>query len=92
LRLSTACRTNLGGFRSVTTTIGGSTPIFQIFVHIERRTFITDQHISDKARVVVLGKAVEESFGDRNFDPLGMTVRINDLAFTVVGVMRKAVN
>jgi putative ABC transport system permease protein len=81
------------GSESVSTTISGITPVFQDIRtwHPEPGgTFITEQHIEDKARVVVLGKAVVENlFGDRGFDPLGMSVRINDLAFTVVGVMQE---
>lgn len=51
-------------------------------------TFITEEHIRETARVAVLGlDVVEELFGTRGYNPLGMTIRINERSFTVVGVM-----
>jgi putative ABC transport system permease protein len=75
------------------TSIIGVVPVYQdvrLWHPEPGGTFITDDHIQDKARVVVLGKAVVETlFGDRDFDPVGMSVRINDLAFTIIGVMEE---
>jgi len=51
-------------------------------------TFITQEHIDRNLRVVVLGREiVEELYGDRDFDPLGTSIQINEQIFTVVGVM-----
>ena len=50
--------------------------------------FITSEHERDAARVAVLGlDVVEALYGDRDFDPIGLTLRINQRTFTVVGVM-----
>ncbi len=79
------------GSETVFSTISGVSSIFQ-----DVRTwgvqpggsFITDEHVADKARVAVLGTAVIENLGlDETADPVGMNVRINDLSFTIVGVM-----
>ncbi len=81
------------GSETVSTTISGVTPIFQDIRNWRPEpggSFITEEHIEDKARVVVLGKAVIENlFGDRTLDPTGTTIRINGLTFTIVGVMQE---
>jgi putative ABC transport system permease protein len=81
------------GSESIATSIIGAVPAYQdvrLWYAEPGGTFITEDHIRDKARVVVLGKSVvEDLFGDRSFDPVGMSVRINNLAFTIVGVMEE---
>lgn len=51
-------------------------------------TFITREHIDRNLRVVVLGREiVEELYGERDFDPIGTSLQINEQIFTVIGVM-----
>ncbi|NDJ62548.1 MAG: FtsX-like permease family protein [Chloroflexi bacterium] len=53
-------------------------------------TFITQEHVTDAARVAVLGTTIVEIlYGDSTFDPVGQSVRINDRVFTVIGVMEE---
>jgi putative ABC transport system permease protein len=81
------------GSETIGTSVSGVGPEFQdirAWGPEPGGTFITAAHVEDKARVVVLGKGVvEDLFGDRTFDPVGRTVRINGLTFTVVGVMQE---
>lgn len=50
--------------------------------------FISQDDLDDNARVAVLGAdMVKILFGDDNIDPIGMTIRINERIFTVIGVM-----
>jgi putative ABC transport system permease protein len=50
--------------------------------------FITQDDVDDAARVAVLGvDVVERLFDDRDYDPVGQTIRINERVFTVIGVM-----
>ena len=81
------------GSQTVTTRLSGITPEFQYIRNwFPKRgsSFITEEHIAERARVAVLGTAVVESlYQDREFDPVGQNVRINDLSFTVVGVMQE---
>ncbi len=76
---------------TINTRISGVTPSFQDvrdWYPEPSGTFITEQHLQDRARVAVLGKSVvEDLFGDRDYDAVGANIRINKLAFTVVGVM-----
>lgn len=52
--------------------------------------FISEADIETAARVAVLGVDVVESlYGDRQFDPLGQIIRINDRTFRVIGVMEE---
>jgi putative ABC transport system permease protein len=81
------------GSETIGTSISGVGPEFQdirAWGPEPGGTFITAAHVEDNARVVVLGKGVvEDLFGDRTVDPVGRTVRINGLTFTVVGVMQE---
>jgi putative ABC transport system permease protein len=53
---------------------------------VDAGRFLTEQDIINATRVVVLGKkAANDLFG--SIDPLGKTVRINGVRFTVVGVL-----
>jgi putative ABC transport system permease protein len=50
--------------------------------------FIGDDHVARNARVAVLGEeVVEKLYGSVEANPVGATIRLNDLAFTVIGVM-----
>jgi putative ABC transport system permease protein len=53
---------------------------------VEAGTFVTSQEEAQHERVVVLGETVVENlFGAQ--DPLGQTVKLNGIGFTVVGVL-----
>ncbi len=55
-----------------------------------RGTYITDEHVRDKSRVAVLGlDVIEDLYGDRDVDPIGQVIVINQQAFTVIGVMEE---
>jgi putative ABC transport system permease protein len=50
--------------------------------------FVSQDDVDNAARVAVLGTTVvQKLFGDKTFNPVGQTVRINDRVFTVIGVM-----
>jgi len=54
---------------------------------VDAGTFITAQEESQRARVVVLGQTVVLNlFGST--DPLGQTIKLNGIGFTVVGVLK----
>lgn len=55
---------------------------------VELGSFITEQQVADKERVVVLGvDVVDELFGSPTANPLGVQVRLNNQVFTVIGVL-----
>jgi putative ABC transport system permease protein len=50
--------------------------------------FISEADVQANGRVAVLGlDIVEDLWGDRTFNAVGQTVRINDRSFTVIGIM-----
>jgi putative ABC transport system permease protein len=50
--------------------------------------FISEAEVQANGRVAVLGlDIVEDLWGDRTFNAVGQTVRINDRSFTVIGIM-----
>lgn len=54
----------------------------------QRGAFISQTDVDNAARVAVLGTTVvERLFGDKTFDAVGQIIRINERAFTVIGVM-----
>lgn len=56
----------------------------------DKGTFISPNDIENTARVAVLGTTVVEViYGDKTFDPVGRTIRINERVFTVIGVMQE---
>ncbi len=66
----------------------GSTPDYATVqeLTIEEGSFITEQHMAERARVAVIGQTVVENlFGEGQ--AVGRTVRINDAPFRVVGVL-----
>jgi putative ABC transport system permease protein len=52
----------------------------------KRARFLSEADVRTAARVIVLGRTVvTKLFGD--FDPIGETVRVNKVPFTVIGVL-----
>lgn len=78
------------GSESVSAQLSGITPNFSEIRSWYPRSgsFITQEDIDNNARVAVLGTAmVERLFGSKDIDPVGQTIRISGLVFTIVGVM-----
>jgi putative ABC transport system permease protein len=80
------------GTASVGLVISGVTPNFPDVRNWYPRygSFITQSDLDNFARVAVLGvDIVEDLFGDRNYNPVGETVRVNERVFTIIGVMEE---
>jgi len=76
------------GDKNVNTTMDGRTPGYQDIynAHPTYGRFFTLDECRQRARVVVLGTTVVANlFGTSN--PLGQTIQINHIPFTVIGVM-----
>jgi putative ABC transport system permease protein len=74
--------------RSASTQAIGSTPEFAIISNIDTADgrFLTKSDVGSAARVVVIGQTVADKlFVDAS--PIGQTVRINRVPFTVVGLL-----
>ena len=57
-------------------------------IQLEEGTFITDENLKNLSHVAVLGPTTaSDLFGDGN-DPIGQTVRIKGVVFTVIGVTK----
>lgn len=53
------------------------------------RAFFTEDEVADKAKVVVLGATTAENlFGKAGFDAIGSIVKINNIPFRVIGVLK----
>lgn len=55
-------------------------------VQIDTGSFITDDHLNSNARVAVLGPTTRDDLFGEGVDPIGQTVRINNIQFKVIGV------
>ncbi len=80
------------GSENTNTSISGVTPAFPEVRNFrpESGAFFTDADVESRARVAVVGRTVvEDLFGDRQASPLGATIKINRVSFTVIGVMEE---
>lgn len=76
--------------KNTNTTIVGTSPEYLVTANfqIENGMFFTENHIIYRERVCVLGKTVVDTlFGNR--DPVGKTVKIKNVSFHVLGVMKE---
>ncbi|BAS28716.1 ABC transporter permease [Limnochorda pilosa] len=75
---------------STSTSVVGTTPEYveQLNWEVAQGRFLLPEEVEGVARVAVLGDvAAEDLFGDSGASPIGATIRIRDVPFTVVGVM-----
>ena len=80
--------TVIAGRESKVAIIHGAGPAYQVVYNYSLASgqFISDRHVTSRARVVVLGNNIaEDLFG--SFDPLGEKVRIKEKRFTVIGTL-----
>jgi putative ABC transport system permease protein len=80
------------GSERTQTGVRGTTPAYTLINSwpVRYGSFITERQNDDAARVAVIGlDVVEALFGDRNFNPIGQVIRINQRVFTIIGVMEE---
>ncbi|MBI4321212.1 MAG: ABC transporter permease [Chloroflexi bacterium] len=78
----------VAGPQNTRTRVTGTTPSFEDVrnFHVAEGEFISKQHLDARSAVAVLGSNVAaDLFG--GMDPIGQTVRINQVNFRVIGVM-----
>ena len=76
--------------KNTNTTIVGTSPEYLVTANftVEKGRFFTDSHIRYRERVCVLGKTVVDNlFGE--IEPVGKTVKIKNVGFHVLGVMKE---
>lgn len=76
--------------KNTNTTIVGTSPEYLVTANftVEKGRFFTDSEIRYRQRVCVLGKTVVDNlFGET--EPVGQTVKIKNVGFHVVGVMKE---
>ncbi|MDF9406967.1 ABC transporter permease [Pelotomaculum isophthalicicum JI] len=73
-----------------TTQFDGTTPEYQLIKDwpTTSGSFFTEDDVAGATPVAVLGKTVVDNLYPDGTDPVGTTVRINKLSFTVVGVLK----
>jgi putative ABC transport system permease protein len=72
------------------TTVVGSTPSYEFVTNlpVEEGSFFDDAAVRSRTRVALVGATViEQLFGDE--DPLGKVIRVNRVAFTIIGTIQK---
>ena len=76
------------GEATATTSIVGTTPEFQEVRNFRPASgeFFEEEHLRSAARVAVLGQTVVQNLFGSN-DPVGETIRINNVPFKVIGAM-----
>ncbi|MEC0242329.1 ABC transporter permease [Paenibacillus dokdonensis] len=79
------------GANITSTSIIGTTPSYADIKSWETDIgrFFTEDEVTDKAKVVVLGASTAENlFGKAGFDAIGSIVKINNIPFRVIGVLK----
>ena len=76
--------------RNTNTTIVGTSPAYLVTANftVEKGRFFTEYEIRQRDRVCVLGKSVVDNLFE-NVEPVGQTVKIKNVGFHVVGVMKE---
>ncbi|EGW40286.1 ABC transporter permease [Desulfosporosinus sp. OT] len=77
------------GSGNTSTSITGTTQDYQVIKNVTMATgrFITEEDVSNSARVAVLGPTVITNlFGDENASVIGKIIKINNVPFQVIGV------
>jgi putative ABC transport system permease protein len=57
-------------------------------VSVDLGNFISDQDVADTNKVAVLGSAVRDDLFGAGVDPTGQSIKIKNIEFTVVGVLK----
>ena len=57
-------------------------------IEIETGSFISDQNITKSSKIAVLGPDTKDDLFGENVNPIGQTVKIENMNFTVVGVTK----
>ena len=72
------------------TEVDGTTPDYTEVrnVQIDLGNFITTQNVSSSAKVAVLGPSTRDDLFGENTNPVGQSVRINNVSFVVIGVTK----
>lgn len=76
--------------RNANTTIVGTSPAYLVTANftVEKGRFFTESEIRYRQRVCVLGKTVVDNLFD-GIDPVGKSVKIKNVGFHVLGVMKE---
>ena len=76
--------------KNTNTTIVGTSPAYLVTANftVEKGRFFTQYEIRQRDRVCVLGKTVVDTLFE-NVEPVGQIVKIKNVGFHVVGVMKK---
>ena len=76
--------------KNTNTTIVGTSPEYLVTANfsVEKGRFFTESHIHYRERVCVLGKTVADTLFEQ-IDPIGKTVKIKNVGFHVLGVMKE---
>lgn len=76
--------------KNTNTTIVGTSPAYLVTANfnVQKGRFFTEYEIRNRDRVCVLGKTVVDNLFE-NVEPVGQTVKIKNVGFHVVGVMKE---
>lgn len=76
--------------QNTNTSISGTVPEYTKVrnLEIDSGTFITQQNVDSGAKVAVVGPITRDDLFGENVDPIGQTVRINNLEFKIIGVTK----
>jgi putative ABC transport system permease protein len=79
------------GKRDQSANISGVTPEYESVRNFKPvlGEFISQEHVTARARVAVLGASMVDTLFEADEYPIGQTVKVNDVPFKVIGILEK---
>jgi putative ABC transport system permease protein len=76
--------------KNTNTQIIGTTADYAVArnTEVESGSFITDAHNRTMSKIAVIGPTTRDDLFGVDVDPIGQTIRINNVTFTIVGVLK----
>lgn len=76
--------------KNTNTSVIGTVPAYLSVRNIEIDTgsFVSDQDVKNYSKVAVLGPTTRDDLFGEGTDPIGQTIRINQINFKVIGIMK----
>ncbi len=57
--------------------------------NLERGRYFNDQEVRSQAKVAVIGKTVQENLFPGGEDPIGLTIRLGNMPFEIIGILER---
>ena len=77
------------GGENINAGIAGISPDYQMVksIEVKKGSFISESHVRSSLKVAVLGADASEDLFGESVDPIGQSIKINNIRFNIIGLM-----